>query len=106
MQLDEKLVQEVWEKGRVIPGRNPEEWRQDQCGAWLRRDQYDNGQSEFGWKALKTNSGGKHATDELQPFHWKNVFDIATGRPNCKVMADRTDVPAGQQVYDPRNTGL
>ena len=104
MEYSDELIQAVWEKGRAMPGRNGEEWRQDQCGAWLNRDQYGNDRSEFGWKILNVVPGGAAKADGLQPFHCKNSFDLAIGKAHCRVSADRSGLGPTQQVDQPRNT--
>ena len=32
--LEEREVRQVWQKGRVIPGMDPDEWREDTCGRY------------------------------------------------------------------------
>lgn len=104
MITDENLIQAVWEKGRGMLDRDASEWRKDQCGAWLHRQQYNNENSEFGWRILNINAGGADILENLQPFHWKNTFDIANGRPQCHVTADRADLMPTQSIDMPRNT--
>lgn len=29
---------QIWNKGQVVPGRNPAVWRKDQCGALIESD--------------------------------------------------------------------
>jgi hypothetical protein len=36
--FSDAVVQAVWEKGAVVPGADPEQWRKDACGAWIARD--------------------------------------------------------------------
>lgn len=104
MTFDETLVEAVWEKGRATANRDSTEWRQDQCGAWLNRRHYNNGESEYGWKILNVVAGGADEPENLQPFHWRNGFDLANGRAQCRVTADRSGLAPGQQVLEPRNT--
>lgn len=106
MNTDERIVQYVWEKGRGMPDRAPDEWRQDECGAWLHRDQYNNPGSEYGWKLVNVLPDGADSPDNMRPFHIENSFDIPNGRPKCRVTADRTDLAPGQFVDQPRNTEL
>lgn len=103
-QYDETLVQKVWERARARQDRDPEEWRQDQCGAWMNRAHYGSAESEYGWKIVNIVPDGDDDLDNLQAFHRANGFDLANGRPKCLVTADRTDIAAGQQVTQPRNT--
>ncbi len=100
------MIQAVWDKGRTMPEQNPEEWRRDQCGAWMRRDQYGNEGSEFGWKIENPTTGTPDDVDNLQPVHCSNDFDIASGQPHCRTTADRTGLLPGQSITRPRNRDL
>lgn len=104
MTLSDKMIQAVWEKGRGKRDRDPGEWRQDQCGAWLRREQYNNAESEYGWRILNIVPGGGDELENLQLFHWNNGFDIANGKPQCRITADRAGMAPTQSVDRPRNT--
>lgn len=106
MAFNDNMIQAVWEKGRRMPDRDPTEWCQDQCGAWLHREQYDNAESEYGWKILNIVAGGGDELDNLQPFHWNNTFNIANGKPQCRVTADRTGLNPTQGIVQPRNTSM
>ncbi|NIO43354.1 MAG: hypothetical protein GTO41_26305 [Burkholderiales bacterium] len=104
MGLSDVIVQAVWEKARVMPEWDPGQWRRDQCGAWLHRKQYNNEQSEYGWKILKVVAGGGTEVGRLQAFHYGNSYDIANGRAQCRVTADRTGLAPSQRVDQPRNS--
>lgn len=103
MKFSDETIQAVWEKARGMPDRNTLIWRQDQCGAWIQRDQYNNAHSDYGWKILIIVPGSGEKLDDLQPFHWRNSFDIASSAPHCRVKADRADLMPGQYVGRPRN---
>lgn len=104
MTHDDHMAKSIWEKGRKLPDRDPTQWRQDQCGAWLRREQYNNAGSEYGWKIVNVTAGGGDEPQNLQPFHWNNSFDVANGKPQCRVTADRTGLTPGQTADQFRNT--
>lgn len=101
--MDSRVVQAVWEKGRGMPDKDPSEWRQDQCGAWLHRDQLGNEKSEYGWKILKVDPGGADEVENLQIFHCKNSFNIGNHKPSCQITADRTGLNPTQNITEPRN---
>jgi hypothetical protein len=103
MGWDEELIQRVWEQARAFHGRDASQWRQDQCGAWLHRDHYDRGDSEFGWRILDTQPGPSDSPEGLAAFHVGNGFDVASGHPKCRVSADRTGLAPEQRVGEPRN---
>ena len=80
-------------------------WRQDACGAWMRRDQFGHEQSEFGWKVENVSKGGPDTLENLRPFHWRNSFDIGNNAAHCKVSAGRSGVMSGEYAGPPRNRG-
>ena len=104
MGFDEKLVQRVWEQARATQDRDPDEWRKDECGAWINRALYESSASEYGWKIVNIVPGSEDEPKNLGAFHRDNGFDLANGRPRCTVTADRTDIAPGQKVGQPRNT--
>jgi hypothetical protein len=97
----ERIVDAVWEHGRVMPDADAASWRQDACGAWMMREHFGDADSPFGWKIEKVVPGGPG--DRLRPFNCANRFDIADGRPHCGITADRSLVPAERQAGPPRN---
>ncbi|WP_305907463.1 hypothetical protein Q9L42_015700 [Methylomarinum sp. Ch1-1] len=106
MAFNDEMIQAVWEKGRGTSERDSNEWRQDQCGAWLNREQYENAESEYGWRILNVVADGKDELDNLQPFHCQNSFDIANSKAHCCVAADRSGLTPTQSVDQPRNTNV
>ncbi|MEW5862602.1 MAG: hypothetical protein AB1773_03290 [Pseudomonadota bacterium] len=100
------LIDAVWEHGRVMAEADPAHWRQDSCGAWMRREHYGRQDTPFGWKLEPLDPAGPHDPTNLRPFHWRNGYDPANRRPRCRVSADRTGVPAEKFVFPPRNRDL
>lgn len=96
-----RLVEAVWQHGRVMPEADGAYWRQDACGAWMMREHFGHEDSEFGWKIEKVAVDGRG--DALRPFNSANHFDIANRRPHCAITADRSAVPAERQAGPPRN---
>jgi hypothetical protein len=101
--MKKELIDAVWEHGRTMPEADPALWRQDACGAWMRRDQYGLESSDFGWRAENISPGGADTPGNLRPFHWRNRYDVAEGKPHCRVCADRSGVPAEKYARPPRN---
>lgn len=106
MKLDDETIQRVWERARGTGDQDPTHWRKDECGAWINREHFDDGRSEFGWKIADTQAGRAGDPEQLRPFHHANSFDIANGRAQCRVTADRTDAAPGAQLDQPRNRSL
>ena len=106
MVFSDETIQAVWEKARGMQDRDAAEWRMDSCGAWLHRQAYNNVDSEFGWKIEKISPGGPDTPENLEPFQWKNAFDIANSKPHCRVTADRAGMSPTQRLGEPHNAGL
>jgi hypothetical protein len=61
----------VWEKGRIVAGYDPAEWRMDSLGGWMRFSEY--GQTTtFGWEIDHVNPDGPDELWNLQPLWWMN----------------------------------
>jgi hypothetical protein len=88
--FDQQTVQRVWEKGQVTENADPEIWRQDQCGAWIRRDSYGDLESQFGWEIDRVIPGHEDGEDEfsnLRPLQWRNLMSKRAGRLTCPIVA-------------------
>jgi hypothetical protein len=104
MTYSKEMVQEVWEKGRVIAEQDPAVWRQDECGAWMRREHYGQEASEYGWRIENISLGGPNDVDNLRPLHCENLFIVGAGRTKCHVSADQKGVDVREHVHStPRN---
>lgn len=69
-----ELIEQVWSNATQVEGRNPDLWRKDFAGAWIRRDQFGVS-SKFGWVVdhIKPKSkGGDDMINNLQALHWRN----------------------------------
>lgn len=104
MVFSDELIEKVWQKARATSKLSSETWRQDECGAWMRRDHYGLDRSEFSWKIENISLGGPDTLENLRPFHRANLYDHANRRATCHITADLADVPAVEQVMgEPRN---
>jgi len=103
MELNDETIQSVWEKARASNDRDSDEWRKDECGAWISRDQYGHEHSPFGWKIEHVAPGEPQTIEHLRPFHHENSFDKATGQPHCQITADREGLAPTASVDHPRN---
>lgn len=85
-----EIIQEVWEKGIEIPGKNAQFWRRDTCGATIYRDDYGLTNSIFGWEVdhiCPVSKGGTDNLVNLQPLQWENNRHKGDNSPNwvCKI---------------------
>ena len=90
MAYDEGTVRAVWDKGEVTANADPEVWRKDACGAWIRRDFYGDRDSQFGWEidsVVPKSDGGDDDLLNLRPLHWRNREGRRAGRLACSVTA-------------------
>jgi len=106
MELSDASVQKVWEKARASQERNPAEWREDECGAWIQREQLNNANSEFGWHIRNIEAGGDDSAENLRPFHIENEFNLMAQSPQCRVTADRDHIAPTAKVGRPKNRSV
>ena len=98
-----ETIDKVWEKARGATEPNAEIWRRDECGAWIKHDQYGHERSEFGWKIENVSLGGPDTPANLRALHHANSYDRASGRAKCHVTADQTATPVMEHIREPRN---
>lgn len=73
----------IWDKARSVPGYDPNIWRKDFAGAWIRKDSYGL-HSQYGWEIdyLKPLSrGGTSDKTNLIALHWRNNNTKGTDYP-------------------------
>ena len=87
MAWSQDVIQSVWEKGSMVGNNDYNIWRQDQCGAWIRKDHYGNRQSEYGWEIDHISPGGSDNLSNLRPLQWQNNLDKSDGRLKCNIIA-------------------
>lgn len=91
MSLSEETVQKVWEKGTIVSSDQRAVWRKDECGAWVKRPEYGNRDSQYGWEIDHISPTGGDDLSNLRPLQWKNNLDKSEGRLKCNVTAQGTD---------------
>jgi hypothetical protein len=88
MSFSDETVQQVWEKGSIVAGYDPEKWRQDDCRAWIDRNAYGNRDTPYGWEIdhiIPESEGGGDGLSNLRPLQWKNNISKEAGRLKCVV---------------------
>jgi hypothetical protein len=72
--FSEATVNAVWNKGQIVSGYDPNVWRKDACGVWIKRSEY--GQiTQYGWEIDHIRPvalGGGDEPINLQPLQWEN----------------------------------
>lgn len=82
--FDQIAIQAVWEKGRVMLGVDPGEYRLDACGTRMHRWSYGQTTND-GWEVdhiKPVSAGGTDSLDNLQPLQWRNNRHKADNWPN------------------------
>ena len=87
--FDDATIQALWNKGQIVPGNDPNVFRKDACGHFIRRTGYGNIDDAYGWEIDHIKPLAKHGGDELsnlQPLFWKNNRAKGDDYPNwtCK----------------------
>lgn len=71
----EDVIEEVWEKGLVVEGYNPDLYRKDFAGAWMSRSAYGDKDSLLGWEidhVYPVSLGGQNHFVNLRPMNIRN----------------------------------
>ena len=87
--FSDEIVETVWRKAKIVPNNNPDLFRQDYAGAWIRRDLYGNKNSKYGWEIDHCEPISKGGTDDLEnlyPLHWRNNQKKSDDYPNWKTI--------------------
>ena len=57
--MTEKVIKQVWRKAQVVSGYDPDVWRKDHAGAWIKCDAY--GETNM---VLMANMDGRLTTED------------------------------------------
>lgn len=83
MSFSQKMIDDVWAKGTITNPGQENEWRKDQCGAWIKYGNYGDRNSPYGWEIdhiTPESKGGKSILSNLRPLHWKNNAGKSDGK--------------------------
>lgn len=85
-------IEAVWQKAQIIPDNNPNIFRQDYAGAWIRRDQFGK-TTDYGWvidHVVPRSKGGTDSLENLLPLHYLNNIKKGDSYPQWQtgVVAD------------------
>ncbi len=91
MAFSEEIIQKVWNKGTIVSNDYKDEWRKDQCSAWINRNLYGNRNSIYGWEIdhiKPISNGGGDELSNLRPMQWQNNVHTSDGRLKCKIVSN------------------
>ena len=76
-QFSEEEIEAVWQKASIQANNDPNVYRKDYAGAWIRRSDYGL-QSEYGWEIDHVRplaQDGSHNMSNLLPLQWRNNLE-------------------------------
>lgn len=79
------IIDSVWDKGFIVERYDPHQLRQDACGSWMKKLDYGNVGSQWGWEVdhiYPASLGGSDSLDNLQPLQWENNRSKGDNFPN------------------------
>lgn len=94
------LILQVWEKGTIVPGFDPREFRKDVCGAWMCFSKYGIRADDKGWEIDHVYPKAKIKPEKnadillnLRPMQWENGVSKGCDFPEYKaaVTAQETE---------------
>lgn len=88
MNWTQEMIQKVWEKGEKVSNFDSNKYRKDACQAWMKRDEYGNRESIYGWEIDHISPGGADDLSNLRPLQWQNNVDKSDGRLKCRITSN------------------
>ena len=73
--FDKEVINNVWKKAIIVNGVDPNIWRKDYAGAWIKKSDYGNCDSIYGWEIdheKPVSEGGTDNINNLVPLQWEN----------------------------------
>ena len=83
MSFNTQQIEAVWQKGKIIPDFDAGTWRRDVCGTPLKKSEYGNRQSKYGWEIDQINPNGGDQLSNLQTLQWENNVAKSNGTLVC-----------------------
>ena len=90
---EEEIISKVWAKGQPVENNNPDEYRKDECGAWIYFSHYNNRDSQYGWEIDHIScidDEDLENLNNLRPLQWQNFVCKGSGELACIVTSNKT----------------
>lgn len=73
---EKEVIESVWNFAEIVPGNDPDLWRKDESGNWIRRLDYGKRESEFGWEIFDPGIG-RHSQGvyAMRPMQWSAFLE-------------------------------
>ena len=92
--FSQEVIDAVWAKAKIIPNNDPNIWRQDYAGAWIKKSMYGS-ESEYGWEIDHQNpvaNGGSDDLANLKPLQWQNNRHKSDNYPEFETLISASGI--------------
>lgn len=86
-EFSQETINKVWKKAKIQTDVQEDKWRKDYAGAWIKKSEYGNVDSDYGWEidhAKPVSQGGSDNLGNLRPLHWQNNRTKGNDYPKFK----------------------
>ena len=89
--VTEEEIEAVWKKGKQVGNNDSKVWRKDDCGAWIKKSQHGDRESQYGWEIDHIDPNGGDDISNKRPLQWQNNVAKSDGSGKCVVTSKGTD---------------
>ena len=96
--FDEKTINSAWEKANIVNIKYANVWRKDYAGAWIKKSDYGDCDSDYGWEIdhqKPVAKGGNDNPSNLVPLQWENNRSKGDNYPNWSTVVSSN----GEKYY-------